>query len=179
MGPIQGTKSRSRAPKSSERISALVSSLFTRAESALWDVGCDHGLVGLHAFLSHKCGGLHLVDPVLANPQAAWAKHYQRHFPIEHRSALHLHPSRAQGLSTIPVAGDQVVIAGMGAREMQGIIEFFMQKGVRPQDLVWVLSCQSEKEKMRRFLCDIDLCIGSEISINDRSRSFEIWRIGE
>ena len=78
----------------------------------LWDIGCDHGYVGLRAFSSGLCSEVHLVDRALPaidhlRDQIAerWPNGSGKGLRIWHSDAEH---------DVLPVAHGTVVMAGMG-----------------------------------------------------------------
>lgn len=87
----------------------------------VWDLCCDHGLLGRAAWESGDHPHVHLVDQVpaiLRSLRAKWA-------PEEN---FHLHLSDAAALSQ-PLTGT-VVIAGVGAQKILGILSPLRENGL-------------------------------------------------
>ena len=150
---------------------ALVGQLDISSGANLWDIGCDHAQVGLAAFESELCHQLFLVDPVLAV-----SSEFQIPGPLE-RKIIRV-KAYAQDLAYGPGPADQVIMAGLGTRTMIEVMRHWQKLGIDLKSLKFVLSPQSELEKMRRFLAVMNLGIQAEVLVQERGNFFEIWKTG-
>lgn len=108
--------------KPSKRIQFLLDQIPPGSE--LWDVGCDHGLLGLAAVAHQRVSRSHLVDPALSvieslkqflnSPKySEWWKENEARVQIV----------RARGEDVVASASGTIVIAGMGGESIVKILE--------------------------------------------------------
>ena len=125
----------------------------------LWDIGCDHGYVGLQALGNGLCSEVHLVDrspPAIAklHDQVAerWSDGPAKGLRIWHSDAEH---------DLLPVARGTVVMAGVGnftvLRIMARVFAGKVPTGVR-----LVVACTLKEELLRVQLGRLGWCLQHE-----------------
>lgn len=106
----------------SKRLQALASHY--QNQESIWDIGCDHGHLGL-SFLEHpKKPQIHLVDPSFDVVQKL--KH-SVDSDIPRSTFIKVHHNKGQDL-ILESGSKQIFIAGMGGKEIRDIL-----KALRPQ----------------------------------------------
>lgn len=100
----------------SARLNALRS--YHQKQRNIWDIGCDHGLLGLSFDNEEEVESIHLVDP-----SAAVITELQNKLKDSYitKGAVYIHHKQGQSLS-IETTSNCIFIAGMGGKEIGEII---------------------------------------------------------
>lgn len=134
----------------------------------LWDIGCDHGFLGIHMYLTGSCHKAILTD-IKAKPLAEAKKLAQAYGLGPDQVTLILGDGFA-GL--VPSPGDTVVIAGMGAYQIRSILQS-IDLG---QELTICLQPTWNREVLRRYLASQAFLI-QESLVQDRGRTYSIFKL--
>ncbi len=116
-------------------------------DQPLWDIGCDHGYLGLHAFRNGLSEEVHLVD---RSPNACRnvCARIQRWFPERRPEGLCVwHRDAAR--NSLPIANGTVVLAGIGYRTILGIVINLFAP--RSHDGLRLVLCAALKEEHLRL----------------------------
>lgn len=130
----------------------------------LWDIGCDHGYVGLAAYANRRCPEVHLVDRserVVADLQKCLAER----FPKGH-DGLHLWHCDATK-RPLPVTGGTVLMAGMGTETILAVLAKLCPDRP-PPDLRLVLASNVNEERLRLALARSDWRLHQETLYRDK-----------
>ncbi len=101
--------------KLSERLATFAS--FYRNQDIIWDIGCDHGHLGLSFFKGESSPEIHLVDP--AAPVIKKLKEKINHSYIPMIQIFH---QEGQEIKLNPESSHFIFIAGMGGLEIIDIL---------------------------------------------------------
>lgn len=132
----------------------------------LWDIGCDHGFLGINMYLTGACQKAILTD-LKAKPLAE-AKKLARSYGLGPDQVSLLLGNGFAGQEPRP--GDTVVIAGMGAYQIRSILQS-IDLG---QDLSICLHPTWNREVLRRYLAGQGFTI-QESLVQDRGRTYSIF----
>ena len=115
-------------------------------DQPLWDIGCDHGYLGLQAHGDGLCSQVHLVDRSSAvidelrcRVAQCWPEGHGRGLRVWRRDAEKEH---------LPVAGGTVVMAGLGIWTVLRIADRLFPDGPLPAVRL-VLACTLKEEQLR------------------------------
>ncbi|NKB69046.1 MAG: hypothetical protein GKR89_18415 [Candidatus Latescibacteria bacterium] len=119
---LQKHQRTTRGPRLSDRLKLVYNLIL--CHQPLWDIGCDHGYLGLHAYSQQLCPEVHLVDRsrgALKNTRRRIAKwcpdEAGRRLSIWQRDAIR---------QTLPISRGTVVMAGLGSKTIiQMIMNLF------------------------------------------------------
>lgn len=134
-----------------------------------WDLGCDHGLIGLWAWHTHELPELHFVDRApgviaqLENELAAYMD----------LDSVFFHSVDAATLE-LPSEPCNVILSGVGFRSMKRIVD-----AVYPMPLPHrvIISVHAEEECVEAMMekRGWSLCDTAEIEERGRMRSITVW----
>ncbi len=136
----------------------------------VWDLCCDHGLVGLKAAASEDFCEVHFVDQAAHLVEAL--RRFQPFLP-----QAYFHPFSAQEL-TEPLCGN-VVATGVGAELISKIVRSLLLDGRLQADRL-ILGPHKDEEKLQEWLCQ-DLVFSESYSllqicaVRERGRLREIF----
>ncbi|MDO5033245.1 MAG: class I SAM-dependent methyltransferase [Eubacteriales bacterium] len=134
----------------------------------LWDIGCDHGFLGINMYLTGACQQAILTD-IQAKPLAE-AKKLAQAYGLGPDQVRLIQADGLGGQEALP--GDSIVIAGMGAYEIRSILQDLDLS----QDYHICLQPTWNREVLRRFLAEQGLEI-QESLVRDRGRTYSIFRL--
>jgi tRNA A22 N-methylase len=148
------------------RLKALASHYHN--QESIWDIGCDHGQLGL-SFRGHPSRpSIHLVDPsqeVILKLKAS----IDSDIPINH--SIKIHHKKGQDL-VLGSDTKQVFIAGMGGKEIRDIL-----KAIRPQlslgDRI-VISPHRGILELREYLTHSDFRLNHEYTLKEDEQFYQI-----
>lgn len=154
--------------KLSKRLETVAS--FVRRGSNLADIGTDHGYIPINLVL----GGIvpHAVAMDVRKGPLERAKEHIRDYKLENQIETRL----SDGLEKLmPGEADTVVIAGMGGE----LILHILSEGehVRGSISQWVLSPQSDLDKVRRYLAEHHFRIEKETMVEDEGKYYTIMSV--
>jgi len=143
---------------------------FVPEGSRLADIGTDHGYVPIFLISEGKIDRALAMD-VRKGPLARAGEHILE-YGFQHRIETRL----SDGLRMLrPGEADAVVIAGMGGELMIRIIS----EGRHVWDCVrvWILSPQSDLDKVRHFLADHGFLITEETMLTEDGKYYTVMRV--
>ena len=109
------------------------------------DIGCDHGFLSIYLVREGLCPGAVGMD-LREGPLAAARAHVE-----EYGLGDYIELRLSDGLAEyVPGEADTMICAGMGGRQMEGILTRGMEKAREMKELI--LQPQSELPSFRRFL---------------------------
>lgn len=136
------------------------------ASKDVWDIGCDHGILGIKAISSEKFKRVYFVDP----SKGALEKIEKKiRGPLPKNSFLNC---KGQDLNWNIVSGN-VVLAGFGSQEMVDIITS-AQKYIN--NIEWVLSPNSNPWTLRWKLRECGIRLVSEKILVERGRIRQVLK---
>lgn len=94
----------------------------------VWDFCCDHGYMGLNAYMSGHFPSVHFVDQVRHIIEQLEKRFQEDHFQEEHSTQAFFLPLAGEEILT-PVEGN-VVIAGVGAFTVEKILRAISARGL-------------------------------------------------
>ncbi len=151
---------------------------FVPAGGSLADIGTDHGYVPIYLACTGKIDCALAVD-VGKGPLERAKSHvrdYEEWIKARGQMAVPIKTRLSDGLSALaPGEADTVVMAGMGGELVIRILEAgrFMWESVK----TWVLSPQSDLDKVRRYLWSEGFCIEDESMIKDEGKFYTVMRV--
>jgi tRNA (adenine22-N1)-methyltransferase len=158
---------------------------YVRSDEMLWDIGCDHGYLGMRALMEKNLTGLVCIDRspaainklkhkmALENLAPAVRDHVLRRLPDYERKNIRLVCADAATLPAEPVCGT-VVLAGMGARSILRILNGFVFPNWLPQTQLVMLP-NTERPLLEKTFIEKKIPL-SEESIDDGKRQFFLYR---
>ncbi len=100
---------------------------------SIWDIGCDHGLLGLSFLDLPEIQKIHLVDP--SSLVIRTLKHFIDAYITERKDFIEIHEKKGQDVVLGPER-KLIFIAGMGGKEIDSISENILPYLTREDDLV-------------------------------------------
>lgn len=137
----------------------------------IWDIGCDHGLLG-SSFLQRE--GVETVSLVDASPLVIEALRTQYKDSYISKAALNIVCAQGQNLN-IPHSANCIFIAGMGGKEIFQIISNLLK--MLDETSVIVISPHRWNRELRRELRELPLSLKKEEVIFEHDRFYEIMTL--
>lgn len=137
-----------------------------RGERSIWDIGCDHGFLGLSFQTNPLVKEIHLVDPsasVISNLKNSLDSYITN-------SQIFIHHQRGQKV-ILSSDSSLIFIAGMGGKEIQDIL-FALQDQLSSTSRV-VISPHRNILELRQSLKDSHLRLESESVIKDGEQFYQ------
>lgn len=136
---------------------------------SIWDIGCDHGKLGL-SFLSEKeVREIHLVDP--SPPVIQKLTHFIDAYITEQSFKIHIHEQRGQDV--VPDSSKKLIlIAGMGGKEIISICSHLKPFLTLHDDLV--ISPHRDLLPLRESLHSSEFSLGKESVVLDEGRFYQV-----
>lgn len=151
----------------SPRLSSLRSHYCSH--ESIWDIGCDHGKLGLSFLDEAQVKNIHLVDP---SPHVIKALNYYIDSYITTASdKLRIHMKSGQEI----ILGSErklVLIAGMGGKEINSIVHHLRPSLSTQDDLV--ISPHRDILPLRQTLHDSEFFLGKESLVFDDGRFYQV-----
>ena len=152
----------------SKRLTAVAG--FVEQGAVLADIGTDHGYVPI-ALVRRGVIPRAIAMDVNAGPLARAQAHI-REYGLEDRIETRL----GDGLSQLrPGEADAVVMAGMGGELVMRILEG--GRSLWDHIRTWILSPQSDLEKVRRYLAANGFCIAEEAMVKDEGKFYTVMKV--
>ena len=154
--------------KLSKRLELVAS--FVPRGSRVADVGTDHGYIPIHLVEEGICREALALD-VREGPLARAAAHI-REKGLEDRIGLR----KSDGLKAlVPGEADTAVIAGMGGQ----LVIHILEEGRHMWDSIctWILSPQSELDKVRHYLEEEGFAICREAMVFDEGKYYTVMEV--
>ncbi|MGE3974009.1 MAG: tRNA (adenine(22)-N(1))-methyltransferase TrmK [Bdellovibrionales bacterium] len=133
---------------------------------ALWDIGCDHGLLGMRGLTEARFSSVNFVEPsvkAMESLKNSFSKQFSE------ADTVNFLLQKGEDLDWSKVSGN-VVIAGMGARTIVKILE---AASVQPQKRNFILSPNWSQKLLVDYLKDSPV---AELSARDGHRERLILR---
>ena len=150
----------------SKRLKALASHY--HLQQSIWDIGCDHGQLGL-SFRDHpQKPFIHLVDPslnVILNLKQTIDS------DIPKSNLLKVHHEKGQRLK-LDSNSKQIFIAGMGGKEIRDIL-IALRPQMSPPDRV-VVSPHRGILELREYLASSDFGLIQEYTLMDEDQFYQV-----
>lgn len=136
---------------------------------SIWDIGCDHGKLGLSFLNETEVKKIHLVDPspLVIQKLAQLIDAYI----TEQKSKITIHQKRGQEVMPDP-SKKLVFIAGMGGKEIASICDHLRDYLSGADDLV--ISPHRDLLQLREKLHHSDFSLGKESVIFDEGRFYQV-----
>ncbi len=152
----------------SARLSACAA--MVPAGSAVADVGCDHGYLGISLLTENRARKVFACD--LREGPLAQARRNAERFGVEDRMEFFL----CDGLTGLaPGCADTVVIAGMGGDTIRHILE--QSPWVMEAGIVRIVQPQSSVPEFREYLATSRLAIAEETLVREGRFLYTVMRL--
>lgn len=142
---------------------------FVRPDHVLYDLCCDHGLMGLRALTDNRSSAVHFVDQS-ENALKAIRKDLSQ-LSEDLRSKAFVHCMPAEKCVDLDAPGD-FIIAGVGIQTCMAIIAALFPHGLGPHRLI--LAPQQKSQLLRKFLMNRNYRLFDESVTVERKRFREI-----
>lgn len=157
-------------PTLSRRLATLLAAV--RAGEPLWDLGCDHGLLGLFAVAEDRASEVVLVDRSAA-VIAALREKVEAHVADALRPRVSVRLADAARLPAEPVSGT-VVIAGMGADRIVRILDAFVAPNARAP-LRLALQPEVRGDRVADWLERSRFSLLRRETVEERARTYDVF----
>ncbi len=136
---------------------------------SIWDIGCDHGKLGLSFLHESEVKEIHLVDP--SPPVIQKLIHFIDAYITEQNFKIHIHEKRGQDI--IPNSSSKLIlVAGMGGKEIVSICDHLKSYLAPADDLV--ISPHRDVLQVREYLHASSYSLGKESLVFDEGRFYQI-----
>jgi tRNA (adenine22-N1)-methyltransferase len=152
--------------KLSQRLTALAS--FYEDEHSIWDIGCDHALLGLSFLSAPTVKSIHLVDPSL---EVINALRYKIDAHIPNSQKISIHHQKGQQLQ-LDQHSKCIFIAGMGGAEIMAILHILIPQ-LSSSDRV-VLSPHGKILELRQYLRPSSLRLQGERMLQEYGEFYQL-----
>jgi tRNA (adenine22-N1)-methyltransferase len=139
-----------------------------RQHESIWDIGCDHGKLGLSFLNERDVKEVHLVDP--SPPVIKNLKYFIDSYITEEKFKIHIHENKGQDIVPGPLS-KLILIAGMGGKEIVTICEHLRSYLSSDDDLV--ISPHRDILQVRAFLHSSSFTLGKESIVSDEGRFYQ------
>jgi len=131
------------------------------------DVGCDHGYIGVQLLLDNKTN--HLIASDISAPSLEKTNKLLKQNNLLDKSSTRV----GDGLDIIQPTEkiDQVIIAGMGGKEMMDILERYPNKSSIKH---WIFQPMKEVSNLRNYMQKNNLKILHDVVIKDKDKFYHI-----
>ncbi|MFL5784454.1 MAG: tRNA (adenine(22)-N(1))-methyltransferase TrmK [Bacteriovoracaceae bacterium] len=136
---------------------------------SIWDIGCDHGKLGLSFLNEKEVKAIHLVDPSL--PVIDKLRFLIDSYITDPLLKIQIHHENGQD---VMMSNEKklVLIAGMGGKEIESILES-LKKKLTPEDDV-VISPHRDILQLRKWLHHSVFSLGNESLVWDEGRYYQV-----
>lgn len=136
---------------------------------SVWDIGCDHGHLGL-SFLNHtQVQTIHLVDPSIEVIHVLKQKLVDSYITIP--DSIKIHHQKGQKL-ILDSSLKTIFIAGMGGKEIQSILQNLIPQ--MNQDDRLVISPHRNILELRNFLNQSELGLLDELTLKEENQFYQV-----
>lgn len=142
---------------------------FYQHSHSIWDIGCDHGILGLSFVDRDSVKSIHLVDPSIDVINVLKKKLIDSYITKSHLIKV-LH-QKGQEIILNPES-KTIFVAGMGGKEIEQIVQNLIPQ-MRRDDLL-VLSPHRNILELRRSLHHSELGLMKEISLKEDGQFYQI-----
>lgn len=139
------------------------------SHESIWDIGCDHGKLGLSFLNEALVKNIHLVDP---SPHVIKTlSNFIDSYITEQSFKIKIHMKNGQEI--IPGTERKLVfIAGMGGKEIDSIVHHLYPYLTVQDDLV--ISPHRDILPLRQTLHDSEFSLGKESLVFDEGRFYQV-----
>lgn len=137
-------------------------------ESYVWDIGCDHGQLGLSFLNVSSVKEVHLVDPSVKVINELKKKIKDSYITKKH---LFIHHKQGQELETARTS-NCFFIAGMGGKEIGDIIQHLLP-GLNESSR-FVISPHRKILELRKLLASLPLTLKDELVLEEGSQFYQV-----
>ncbi len=139
------------------------------SHESVWDIGCDHGKLGLSFLTEEKVKKIHLVDP---SPHVIHKLiHYIDSYITEGNFKIQVHAKNGQDVVPGPEK-KLILIAGMGGKEIESIIMHLFSFLTPEDDLV--ISPHRDILPLREKLNRSSFSLENESLVFDEGRFYQV-----
>lgn len=139
------------------------------SHESVWDIGCDHGKLGLSFLHEREVKSIHLVDP---SPHVIKTlKYFIDSYITEGSFKLIIHEKNGQNVIPGPER-KLILIAGMGGKEINSIISHLHSYLSQDDDLV--ISPHRDILPLRNTLHESPFFLGKESLVFDEGRFYQV-----
>lgn len=142
-----------------------------RGEKNIWDIGCDHGLLGLSFVSTENVESIHLVDPSAEVVRVLKEKIKDSYIT---NPSLNIHHKKGQELK-INLLSNIIFIAGMGGKEIGDIIRHLLPQV--DETSKFVISPHRKILELRSLLYSLPLELISEDLIFEDNQFYQIMAL--
>lgn len=140
-------------------------------EKHIWDIGCDHGLLGLSFKDIETVESIHLVDPSAPVIDVLHKKLKDSYISI---AKVFIHLNRGQDINPISDS-NCIFIAGMGGKEIGEIIESLLPR-LTLKDRV-VISPHRKILELRRLLNSLPIALEGEFVLKEDDQYYQVLKL--
>ena len=151
---------------------------FVPTGSRVADIGTDHGYVPIYLACTGQIREALAMDVGKGPLERAGAhiRAYERWAETEGLLPVSIHTRLSDGLTELrPGEADAVVMAGMGGELVMRILEG--GRSLWDHIRTWILSPQSDLEKVRRYLAANGFCIAEEAMVRDEGKFYTVMKV--
>lgn len=152
----------------SKRLSLLAG--FHHQEENIWDIGCDHGFLGLSFLTNPIVKEIHLVDP--SEPVIKLLQNKTDSYIT--RKALFIQHKTGQEITLNPCS-NLIFIAGMGGKEIQQILTSLLDQKLSATR--FVISPHRNILELRSYLNTAKCCLESETLVYEGGRYYQVMTL--
>ena len=137
----------------------------------VWDIGCDHGLLGLGFKNNPEVQEIHLVDPSLDVIKKLKAN-IDSDIP---KSKIFIHHQKGQEITLRKEFKNSLVITGMGGKEMRDILQVLITQLNQEDEII--LSPHRNFLLLRDYLSQSSYLLVSESVVSDSGHYYQILKL--
>ena len=137
----------------------------------MWDMGCDHGHLGLLGLKAQKFSKIHFVDSAISATNTLVNKICD--YDSESFCVHHIDMGKVPGDQ---VSGE-VVFSGLGGKTIEKALASLLESGLDLNRVDLVISAQSLLDDLRVFLRQAGLKLKAEYLVCENSQYFEVWHL--
>ena len=141
---------------------------YHRNESSIWDIGCDHGLLGLSFSEKEGVSEIHLVDP--SELVIKQLKHNIDSYITKSNLLISIHHEKGEALS-VTTSSNLFLIAGMGGKTIKDILEHLK---TQPHVSRVVISPHKNILDLRRYLEESAYRLEDEVVVFEEGRFYQV-----
>lgn len=151
----------------------FICNLIPEGDQAVWDLCCDHGLLGKQLLQKEKRGKVHFVDCVPSIMNKLEDELSLMSFDSKERFKCHTRDAHGVQLEG---AHDTVAICGVGGQLAKSLVKSILEVN---KDFCgsFIISAHYHMYDLRKSLSQLGLMLESEYIINDNSRFYEVIHV--
>lgn len=142
---------------------------YYRHSASVWDIGCDHGLLGLSFIQNNEVKAINLVDPSNEVIRVLQNKLIDSYITIPNLIRIHKQKGQEVVLDSL---SKTIFIAGMGGKEIAEIVQHLIPQMNEHDRLV--ISPHRKVLELRASLNESELGLVDEISLYEDGQFYQI-----